>query len=421
MRESKLHVRILIALVAAAIVGVLVGKTGAVFGVKLVDVFGFVGQLFVRALKMLVIPLVFASIVSGVAAMGGTKDLGRLGAKTGGYYLLTTIAAVLVGVVLVRVVSPGIVGGVPAKDLIGLSEETTKVTQTVSGRGAGEILQVFLKMIPENPVRSAVEGDMLGLITFGLLFGACITRLPPHAATAVGAFWQATHDAMIVMTDWIMALAPIGIFALVAKVVATTGFAAIRPLAAFFFTVLGGLALHAFVTLPILLRFVARVSPYRHFRAMAPALLMAFSSASSAATLPLSMDCLERRAGVSKRITSFVIPLGATVNMDGTALYECVAAIFIAQAYGVHLSFAQQFTVVAIAVISSIGVAAIPAASLVAITLILTTIGLPGEAIGLILAVDRVLDMGRTTVNVLSDSVGAVVIARSEGEDVLAT
>ncbi len=419
MRESKLHVRILVALVAAAVVGALVGKDAAVFGVKLVDVFAFVGQLFVRALKMLVVPLVFASIVSGVASMGGTKDLGRLGAKTGGYYLITTVLAVLLGVVLVRLVEPGIVGGRPAKELIGLAEDTSKVTQAVGDRGAGEILNVFLALIPENPVRSAVEGDMLGLITFGLLFGACVTRLPPHAATAVGAFWQATHDAMIVLTEWVMALAPIGIFALVAKVVATTGFSAIRPLAAFFFTVLAGLALHALVTLSLLLRFVARVSPWRHFRAMAPALLMAFSSASSAATLPLTMDCLERRAGVSKRTTSFVIPLGATVNMDGTALYECVAAIFIAQAYGVTLTFGQQVTIVLIAVISSIGVAAIPAASLVAITLILTTIGLPGEAIGLILAVDRVLDMGRTTVNVLSDSVGAVLIARTEGEDVL--
>jgi Na+/H+-dicarboxylate symporter len=213
-----------------------------------------------------------------------------------------------------------------------------------------------------------------------------------------------------------MQFAPYGVFGLVAKTVASTGFAAFAPMLVFFITVLAALLVHLFVVLPLLLRYVGKVSPVKHFKVMLPALLTAFSSASSSATLPLSMECLEKGAGVSERTTSFVLPLGATVNMDGTALYECVAAIFLAQAYGLELSFATQFTVVLIALLTSIGVAGIPAASLVAITVILTAIGLPVEAIGLLLVTDRVLDMVRTAVNIYSDSCGAVIIARSENE-----
>jgi proton glutamate symport protein len=225
---------------------------------------------------------------------------------------------------------------------------------------------------------------------------------------------------MMRITDWVMKFAPIGVFGLVAKVVASTGYSAFVPLAWFFICVLAGLAVHFLVVLPLLLYFVGRVNPLRHYRAMAPALLTAFSTSSSAATLPLTMECVEKNAGVSNRTTSFVLPLGATVNMDGTALYECVAAMFIAQAYGIELGFVQQFTIVVMALVTSIGVAAIPSASLVAIAIILSAVGLPVEAIGLILAVDRVLDMCRTSVNIFSDSCGAVIIARLTGEqDVL--
>jgi proton glutamate symport protein len=225
---------------------------------------------------------------------------------------------------------------------------------------------------------------------------------------------------MMKITDWVMRFAPVGVFGLVAKVVASTGYSAFVPLAWFFLSVLAGLAVHFLLVLPALLIIVGRVNPLRHYRAMAPALLTAFSTSSSAATLPLTLECVEKNAGVSNRTSSFVLPLGATVNMDGTALYECVAAMFIAQAYGIELGFVQQFTIVLMALVTSIGVAAIPSASLVAITIILAAIGLPVEAIGLILAVDRVLDMCRTSVNVFSDSCGAVIIARVTGEqDVL--
>jgi Na+/H+-dicarboxylate symporter len=271
-------------------------------------------------------------------------------------------------------------------------------------------------MIPTNIVSAAANGQLLGLIFFCLLFGYFVTKVHDRYTKIMTDFWQGVFEVMMRITDWVMKFAPIGVFGLVAKVVATTGFSAFAPLMTFMATVLLALAVHVFITLPLVLYFLAGVSPLRHYRAMAPALLTAFSTASSSATLPLTMECVEKNAGVSNRTTSFVLPLGATVNMDGTALYECVAAMFIAQAYGLELGFATQFMVVLVALMTSIGVAGIPAASLVAIVVILGAIGLPAEGIGLILAVDRILDMCRTSVNVFSDSCGAVLIGRSEGE-----
>jgi len=257
---------------------------------------------------------------------------------------------------------------------------------------------------------------MLGLIFFSLLFGFFITKLAPTKAELMQNFWQAVLDVMMHMTNWVMKFAPYGVFALVAKVVAVSGVDIFIPLAVFFFTVIAALLFHFIGTMSLILHFVAKVNPLRHYRAMSSALLTAFSTSSSSATLPLTMECVEHKAGVSNRVTSFTLPLGATVNMDGTALYECVAAMFIAQAYGLDLTITTQFTIVLVALVTSIGVAGIPSASLVAISIILGTIGLPLEGVGLILAVDRVLDMCRTAVNVFSDSVAAIVIAKLEGE-----
>jgi Na+/H+-dicarboxylate symporter len=313
--------------------------------------------------------------------------------------------------------TPGVVDGQPAKDMIGLSSDVEDIKSKVEGKSAGDVAEVFLRMVPTNIVFAAADGQMLGLIFFSLLFGFFMTKIDHPGAETIYNFWDAVYNIMMLITDWVMKFAPIGVFALVAKVVASTGFDAFRPLAMFFFSVLFALAVHFFVVMPLLLKFLGRVNPVRHFRAMAPALLTAFSTSSSSATLPLTIECVEKNAGVSNRTSSFVLPLGATINMDGTALYECVAAMFIAQAYGLDLGFVEQFTIVMVALLTSIGVAGIPAASLVAISIILTTIGLPIEGIGLILAVDRVLDMCRTTVNVFSDSCGAVIIGKSEGEE----
>ncbi len=420
MWPRKLHWQILIALLLALAAGSLSGTTAGMFGVTCFEVYDFIGTLFLNALKMIIVPLIVSSIIVGIAGAGNSGAFGRLGGRTVLYYLSTTLFAILTGLFLVNLTQPGIVDGAPAREIIGLSEDAAAVTEKVAGKDAGDVVDIFLRMIPTNVVQAAADGEMLGLIFFSLLFGYFMTRIPESSGGALQRFWQGVYDVMMLITELVMKFAPLGVFGLVAKVVASTGFAAFKPLAVFFFTVLGGLLIHMLVTFPLLLRFIGSVSPLRQYRAMAPALLTAFSTASSSATVPVTMECVERNAGVSNRTASFVIPLGATVNMDGTALYECVAAMFIAQAYGLELTVAQQFVIVLLALLTSIGVAGIPAASLVAIAIILTAIGLPAEGIGLILAVDRVLDMCRTAVNVFSDACGAVIIARLEGEkDVL--
>jgi Na+/H+-dicarboxylate symporter len=414
---KELHWQILGALLLAVAAGSLAGTDGSLFGLRFYAVFDFIGALFLNALKMLIVPLVVSSIVVGIAGIGSGPAFGRLGLKTLLYYLTTSLFAILVGLTVVNAVAPGLIDGVPAKETIGLAGNVDEVVARVEGKGADDLVGIFLRMVPDNVVAAAADGQMLGLIFFSLLFGFFLTRIEEPYAESQYKLWQGLFQVMMKITDWVMKFAPIGVFGLVARVVADTGYAAFVPLAWFFLSVLAGLAVHMLVVLPLLLYFVGGVSPLRQYRAMAPALLTAFSTSSSAATLPLTLECVEKNAGVSNRTSSFVLPLGATVNMDGTALYECVAAMFIAQAYGIELGFVQQFVIVLMALVTSIGVAAIPSASLVAIAIILAAIGLPAEAIGLILAVDRVLDMCRTSVNVFSDSCGAVVIARLDGED----
>lgn len=415
--KLKLHWQILIALALAVLTGLAAGEEGALFGVSFYSIFDFTGTLFLNALKMLIVPLIVSSIIVGVAGIGSSGALGRLGGQTLLYYAATSLQAILVGLAVVNAVAPGIDDAGPVKDRIGFSSDVSAIEEKVAGRGAGDIVDVFLRMVPTNVIAAAANGQMLGLIFFSLLFGYFMTRIQEDYAEAQYNFWQGIYETMMKITDWVMLFAPIGVFALVAKVVASTGFDAFKPLAWFFLSVVLALLIHVLVTLPLMLRILAGVNPLRHYRAMAPALLTSFSTASSSATLPVTMECVEKNAGVSNRTSSFVLPLGATVNMDGTALYECVAAMFIAQAYGLELTFSTQFTIVLVALLTSIGVAGIPAASLVAISIILATIGLPAEGIGLILAVDRILDMMRTSVNVFSDSCGAVVIGKSQGEE----
>lgn len=413
--KLKLHWQILIAMVLAILAGLAVGREAGIFGVTFYSVVDFVGKLFLNALKMLIVPLILSSIIVGVAGIGGGHGLGRLGGKTIGYYAMTSLLAILVGLVMVNLIQPGVVEGDP-KAVFGFSADAAALEQKVGGKDSGDIVEVFVRMIPTNVVAAAAEGQMLGLIFFSLLYGFFLTRITEVYAEVQYNFFQGMFEIMMRVTDLVMRFAPLGVFALVAKTVADTGLEAFAPLALFFLTVVMALAIHFLVVLPLLLYFIGGVNPLRHYQAMGAALLTAFSTASSSATLPVTMECVEKNAGVSNKVTSFVLPLGATVNMDGTALYECVAAMFIAQAYGIELSLATQFLVVMLALLTSIGVAGIPAASLVAIAIILGAVGLPLEGIGLILAVDRILDMMRTAVNVFSDSCGAVIIARSEGE-----
>lgn len=414
--KLALHWQILIALVLAAIMGSVTGTEGTIFGLPWLAVYTFIGTLFLNALKMIVVPLVVSAIITGIGNVGAQGGFGRLGIKTISYYVAISFIAIMIGLFLVNTIEPGVSNN-PAPVI----EANEKVSQAVEGKSVGDVVDVFLRMIPTNVVDAAASGQMLGLIFFSLLFGFFMTRLKGDLAQTMHNFWQGVFEVMMMITALIMKFAPLGVFGLVAASVAKTGFDQFGNLALFFATVAIALLIHLVVVMPLILRFVGGIkNPWLHFQAMAPALLTAFSTSSSSSTLPVTLNAVENRAGVSNRVTSFVLPLGATVNMDGTALYECVAAIFIAQLFGVPLDFTTQLLIVFIALTTSIGVAGIPSASLVAISIILVAVGLPAEAIGLLLVVDRLLDMMRTAVNVFSDSVGAVVIARSEGEkDVL--
>ncbi len=353
----KLYWQILIALVLAVIAGSLSGTEGSFLGVHWYPVYKFLGTLFMNALKMIIVPLIISSIITGVGGMGNTQNLGRMGGKTLLFYSVSSLLAILTGLLFVNLFKPGIIDGEPAKAILGLDAAAfAEVADKVQGHSAADLSGIFLSMVPPNIVAAAANGQMLGLIFFSLLFGYFMTRIDRESGDLLNRFWSGIADVMMGITMLVMKFAPLGVFGLVAKTVA--GIDAdqmndlVVSLGTFTLTVLLALAVHVFVTMPVLLVTVARVNPVKQFRAMLPAMLTAFSTASSSATLPLTMECVRDNAGVSNRTASFVLPLGATVNMDGTALYECVAAMFIAQAYGLELSFVTQFTVVLVALLT---------------------------------------------------------------------
>ncbi len=392
----ELHWQILIGLVAGLLVGVVLGEH--------VVYLKPLGDIFLRLLRMVIVPLVVSSLVVGTTGIGDATRIGRLGGKAGIYYVATSGASIFAGLVAVNAIRPGVGADVP---LHAVPEKLAV--------GAGSLGDIVLRIIPQNPLRAMVEGDMLGVIFFSLVLGLFMNGLPASQKQTLVGIFKAFFDVMMRITDFIIRLAPVGVFALMAQVVGTAGLEVFGPLLLYMATVVLSLGIHAGVTLPLVLRYFAKVDPLEYARAMTPALLTAFSSASSSATLPLTMECVEDRAGIPNEVTSFVLPLGATVNMDGTALYECVAAMFIAQVYGIEISIGQQVLVFFTALLASIGAAGIPMAGLVMITVVLRAVGLPMEGVGLILAVDRILDMCRTSVNVWSDSVGCAVVARWEG------
>ncbi|MBU2446342.1 MAG: dicarboxylate/amino acid:cation symporter [Bacteroidetes bacterium] len=403
MKKFELHWQILVALVLSILYGI--------FLTDYISYVSWMGDIFLRLLKMVIVPLIFTSIVSGVTGVGSAENLGRLGFKTFFYYITTSTFAILTGLILVNLIQPGVGADLGFK-------------KSVEGIDAASrsFMDILIELIPTNIFNSMANGEMLQIIFFALLFGFFITRLNNSYKENLSNFFNAAFEVMMKITSLVIKITPFGIFGIVAGVVAEQAgdinslIDIVMRLGLYMLAVFLGLFIHATISLPLILKFIARVNPLAHFKAMTTPLLTAFSTSSSSATLPLTMDAVENNDGVSNKITSFVLPLGATVNMDGTALYECVAAMFIAQAYGVELGFLQQAIVVVTALLASIGAAGIPMAGLVMITIILTAVGLPLEGVGLILAVDRILDMCRTTVNVWSDSCGAVTIAKTEGE-----
>ena len=371
----------------------------------------WVGDVFLRSLTMIIVPLILFSISTGVASVGSGGNLGRLGLKTMGYYVLSTLAAIVTGFFLVTTIKPG-TG----------AELGFKVPVEGIETAADSFGQTLIKIVPTNIVDALAQGQMLSIIFFAILFGFFITKIGENQRQSLMDVLNAVLDVIMKITMFIIKFTPLGIFSITAKVISqqvemgnSIG-EVITRLGLYFITVLAGLIFHGFVTLPLSVKLLGKANPLKHFRNMATPLLTAFSTSSSNATLPLTMEAVEDKDGVSNRIASFTLPLGATINMNGTALYECVAVLFIAQAYGIDLSIGQQLIVIFTALLAAIGAAGIPMAGLVMMAVVLKAVGLPLEGIGLILAVDRILDMFRTAINVYGDTCAAVIIAKSEGE-----
>lgn len=409
--------KVFIAIILGMIIGSLTQHGATLFGLDLFNftfpIYNICGKIFINALTLVVVPLVSSSIITGIARIGNESAFGRLGGKTFGFYLGTSLLAILIGLFFVNILKPGFA---ISPESMPTHANIASIQEHLVSQETPKFAELLLQIVPSNIIDTFSKGQMLGLIFFSLIFGYCISKIESHTSTILLGFWQGVFQAMIKFTHIIMKFLPLGVFFLVAKVFAEAGFKSLQSLGLFTLAVLLGLGTFMFVALPLLLKIIGRVRPGRHFKAMGPALITAFSTSSSSATLPITIDCVEKRAGVSNRICSLVIPLGTSINMSGSALYECVAAMFVAQAYGIDLSFTTQFIIVFLALITSIGVAGVPSASLVAIIAILKAIGLPIEGIGMFIAVDRVLDMCRTTVNVFSDSCCAILVARSEGE-----
>lgn len=410
--KLKLHWQIVIAMVLGALVGIVFQQVsdakpeGLFFDV----IFSF-GVIFIRLLKMVIVPLIFFSIVSGVSSIGEGRSIGRLSIKTFAYYIVSSLIAILIGILLTNLLQPGAGAG---KDFFDKPFDTTSV-QTPQTPG-----EILINMIPENPVDAAASGHMLGIIFFSIFLGIAITKIQPTSQEFLKKTFKSGFDAMMKITEYVIKLAPLGVFGLITKTASTASFTLIKTLSLYIGTILAGFLIHLFIVLPLIFYFTTRIHPKYHFKAMTAAMLTAFSTCSSNATLPVTMSNVEEKAGVSNAISSFVLPMGATVNMNGTALYECAGVIFISQVLGMELSLAQQFLIALTALLSAIGAAGIPAAGVVVIFIVTQAVGFNDADIGLIigamLAVDRPIDMFRTTVNIFSDSVGAVIIAKSEGE-----
>lgn len=410
--------KVLIAIALGIIIGNCTQQGKSIFGIDLFPLlhplYDFFSSLFINALTLVIIPLVTSSVITGIARVGDQKSMGRLGLKMVTFYVSTTLLATLIGLFFVNVIGPGF--SITSEHLPFSADLTEVKHQLVEAQVNHRFTELFLKIIPSNIFTALVKTEMLGIIFFSLLFGYCISKIKSHFSQTVLDFVKGIFQIMIEFTHMVIKFLPIGVFFLVAKTISETGVYSLYSMGLFTITVFLGFMFFTLAALPLLLKWMAKVSPIRHFTAMAPAIITAFSTSSSSATLPITIDCVEKRAGVSNRICSLVIPLGTSLNMSGSALYECVAAMFVAQAYGITLSFLAQFSIVLLALISSVGVAGVPSASLVALIVILKTMGLPIDGIGLFIAVDRLLDMCRTAVNVFSDSCCAVLVARSEGE-----
>ncbi len=404
----KLHNQILIGLILGLICGLIFGKN--IVWVKPL------GTAFIRLITMVVVPLVFASLLVGTASLGDVKKLGRIGGKTLLFFAVTTIIAASIGLVLVNVVEPGSNISPETKALLMESFKDQAAVKAEHIQKAPSVLEIFLNIIPSNPFASFSETNILQIIFFAIFFGITLTLIPNDKAGVILKFFEGLNDVMIKMVLIIMKTAPIGVFALIASLIGEFGKGIILSLFSFLMVVIVGCIIHLLTVYPLSLKILTSFSISKFFSGIRPAQYIAFSSSSSSATLPVNMQVCENDLGISPQICSFVLPLGATVNMNGSALYQGVSAVFIATVLGIDLSITQQISIVFIATLSAVGTAGVPAASIIMLAVVLSAVNIPLDMIALVLGVDRIVDMFRTTVNITGDACCAVYIASSEGE-----
>jgi len=414
----KLHTRILLGLALGAVAGisvnVLAGDAGWVGAVNR-NVAGPIGQVFLRLLFMVVVPLVFATLSLGVAGLGDLRNLGRVGAKTLAYFLTSTALAAALGLLLVNTLHPG--SGLPKETVERLQQlYAGQAQERYASSGAGTFgVETFVQIVPRNPIAAAADMQMLSLIFFSIVFGLALGMIPGERAKPMLKVLEALAEAVTKIIDLAMRLAPFGVFALIFVVTSTFGWSLLRQLALYVAVVLAGLVIHSAVTLSVLVRGLAGLSPGKFWSKIREVAITAFSTSSSNATLPTTLLVAERNLKIPPKIGGFVLPLGATMNMNGTALFEGVTVLFVAQVFGLHLTLAKQVIVVVLSVLTAIGTAGVPGGSIPLLMMMATSVGVPGEGIAIILGVDRILDMSRTVPNVASDLTAACVVARSEG------
>lgn len=373
-----------------------------------------VGTIFIRLLMFVAIPLVLSSLIVGAASLGDIRKVGRIGAKTVAFYLLTIVSAISLGLLLVNTVRPGTRLGDEAREKL-MVEFQGGIQEKIQQEVSVDLVDMFVRIVATNPIKAMADGDMLQIIFFALMVGISLTMIAKEKAAHVVGFFDGFSELMIKMVDLIMKIAPYGVFALISATVGEFGFDILQTLAWYAATVVIGLLIHQFITLGALVKLLSGMSPVRFFKGIKDVMLIAFSSSSSAATLPINMEMCEKKLGVPKTISSFVLPLGATINMDGTSMYQAVAAVFIAQVYGIDLGLTAQLTILLTAVLASIGTAPVPGVGIIMLIIVLRSVNIPEEGIALILGVDRVLDMCRTVVNVSGDAAVSVIMAKQEG------
>ncbi|MAI88006.1 MAG: dicarboxylate/amino acid:cation symporter [Candidatus Marinimicrobia bacterium] len=404
MFNLKLHWQVLIAMIAGAFVAMVFGERALIFSP--------LGTIFMKLLKMVIVPLILFSVTSGVTSIGDSNTLGRMGIKVFGYYMLTSILAILVGLSLTNLLQPG--------KGINFSVDSNKFDPSTLSQ-PNSLADIIIRMIPSNPIKAMADGEILALIFWSIVLGIAITQISDKPKKAIIKGFDYGFELMMKLTQGIISFLPIGVFGLIINAIVNSGIDLFKVIGFYWITIAIGLSIHWLIILPLVFYSFTKINPIKHWKAMSSAFITAFSTSTSLGTLPVTMNCLKKNIGVSNKTSSFVLPLGATINMDGTALYECAGVLFISQVLGAELEIYQQFIIVITAFLASIGTAAIPSAGLVMIFIVLDAVGLSNNPevpiiVGAMLAVDRPLDMFRTVINITSDSIGAVILAKSENE-----